>query len=199
MARKRRATEEHKAVYSGLEPPWPSAPRRNARYVIHCFNHLNGRRYIVNSYACYAIKKVVDQLLDGQEYERSPLNKHTICFGEIDIKSEQIDEILDHEYTVAEEAFELPAPYPNDIARFLHGVVATATSKTPVAAPKGPRQKIDRTGKTSIQDLCAEIGVEPRDARAALRKAKIEKPPGGWLFTPEQIDDIKKIIKGAKK
>lgn len=197
MARKRRAAEEHSPVYKGLEPPWPSAPRRNARYVIYCFNHLNGRRYIVNSYACYAIKKVVDMLMDGQEYERSPLNKHTICFGEIDIKSEQIDEILAYEYTAAEEAFELPVPYPNDIARFLHGVVAT--SKAPVAATKGPRQKVDRTGKTSIQDLCAEVGVEPRDARAALRKAKIEKPAGGWLFTGDQLDDIKKIIKGAKK
>ena len=196
MARKRPITETHSR---GLEPAWPAAPSRNPRFVLYCVNHENGKQYVVNSYACYAAKKIVDYILDGDEYEFSPLTHGTIGVREIDIRSDQMQEILDHKYTPEEEAWQLPTPYPENIMRFMTGKKKLDDTPSAPVKPAAPRQKIDRTGKTSIQELCDELKVEPRDARAALRKAKIEKPAGGWIFDADQLDKIRAIIKKAKK
>lgn len=37
-------------------------------------------------------------------------------------------------------------------------------------------------GGVSIQDLCKELGIEPRDARKALRKGNVQKPDCGWYW-----------------
>lgn len=197
MARKRRATEEHTAVHQGLEPAWSASPSRNPRFVLYCVNHENDKRYVVNSYGCYAIKKILDYMIDGQEVTRGG---NLLQFGEIDVRSDQLDDILKYEYTDEEEAWSLPSPYPEDINRFVRGcktVEEGEAPKAPVVSTK--KQKVDRTGKTSIQELCEELKIEPRDARAALRKAKIEKPAGGWLFCGDELDKIRAIINKGKK
>lgn len=199
MARKRQAAERHTPLHQGLEPAWPASPSRNPRFVLYCVNHENDKQYVVNSYACYAAKKIIDYMVDGRDTERSTLNANTLCFGDIDIRSDQLDEILAHKYTPLEEEWELPTPYPEDINRFLRGRKSIESSSEAPKAPVAKKQKVDRTGKITIQQLCEELKIEPRDARAALRKAKMQKPDGGWLFTSDQVDDIKKLIKGTKK
>jgi hypothetical protein len=203
MGRKKSRVESSEVV-SGLAPAFPASPTRPPKYVFYCNNHANGRLYVVNASALYAARKLYDRLtLDQDDVYASPLDKFTMCFGDVDIRCEQLAEVLAHKYTKEEEEWPLPSPYPNEIHLFLHGPTmgkaklesTTAPGKLVSAAPKA---KVDRTGKTSIQDLCAQLNIEPRDARAALRKAKVEKPSGGWLFAADQIEAIIKIIKGKK-
>jgi hypothetical protein len=146
-------------------------------------------------------------LVGDNEIEPSPLDPdRTMTFGDIDIKSEQMDEILAHVYTPAEEAYELPAPYPGDIQSFLTGgrmskalqgerTVVTKEGKVE-RAPKAP--KVDRSKFITVQSICEEIKMDPRDARAALRKAKIEKPAGGWLGDEAWAKTIRGLLMVAK-
>jgi hypothetical protein len=60
------------------------------------------------------------------------------------------------------------------------------------------REKKERTprpskeGMVTIQQICAELKIEPSDARAALRKGKFEKPGAGWSWKPDD-PELKKI------
>jgi hypothetical protein len=212
MARRKQRTETSTGdapKRSKLEPAWPSAPVRNPRYCLYCTNHESERQYIVNSYGLYAIRKIFDALTEGQELEPSPLDpERTVCFGDIDIKSDELKEIMAHKYSAEEEAWELPVPYPQEIERFLHGPrmskdlgeSTTVNEKGDVvrAPPKPKAPKIDRSKFITVQSLAEEIGIDPRDARAALRKAKVEKPEGGWLGDEEWAKGIRDVLKKAK-
>lgn len=55
------------------------------------------------------------------------------------------------------------------------------------AEPKTPKAK--RATGFSVQDIAKELGVLPRDARAALRAAKIAKPAGGWATDDKRVAD----------
>ena len=196
---------------SGLEEAWSASPRRPPRYVLYCNNHDSERQYVVNSYARYAIRKIFDALIGENEIEPSPLDPdHTMTFGDIDIRSEQMDEILAHVYTKEEEAWELMAPYPADIDHFLHGARMSKSFEQrnesgnvikPAREPKAPKpvkERIDRSAFITVQSLAEDIGIDPRDARAALRKAKIEKPAGGWLGDEAWAKGIRDVLKKAK-
>lgn len=208
--RKQRAknSESETVKASWLEHAWPSAPTRNPRYVLYCTNHENDRQYIVNSYGRYAIRKIFDALVGDNEIEPSPLDPdRTMTFGDIDIKSDQMDEILAHVYTPAEEAWELPIPYPGDIQAFLTGgrigrslgnEASSDAPKREKAPPKEKRPAIDRSKFITVQKICEDIKMDPREARAALRKAKIEKPIGGWLGDEKWAASITVILKKAQ-
>lgn len=216
MARRKQRTnkgtaEAHEAPRSGLKEPWGSSPSRPPQYVLYCVNHENDRQYVINARELYGIRKIFDAIVGNNEIEPSPLCEKTVVFGDIDIKSDQLKAILDHQYTKAEEAFELPAPYPADIERFLYGdrmnrelprtdeggnvVKPERVKKEPVER----KPKVDRTDKITVQQLAEEAGIDPRDARAALRKAKIAKPDGGWLGDEEWAKTIRPVLKAAAK
>jgi hypothetical protein len=191
---------------SGLEDAWSSSPTKPPRYVLYCYNHESERQYIVNSYGLYAIRKIFDALTEGQEIEPSPLDPdHTMTFGNIDIKSDQMQQILDHQYSKTEEEWQLPVPYPNDISAFLHGArmrtdVSDPDAPKPVKESRAPKEsKVDRSQFITVQQLAEEAKIDPRDARAALRKAKVEKPSGGWLGDEAWAKGIREILAKAAK
>lgn len=208
--RKSRVKEDEGKVvkHSGLEEPFSSAPTRNPRYCLYCTNHENERRYIVSTYALYAARKIFDAIVGDKEVEPSPLNHLTVGAGDVDIKSEQIDEILAHNYTAAEEAWELPHPFPGDIESFLtgrrissalQGETKTTVTKEGKVERAPAKPKVDRSQFITVQSLAEEIGIDPRDARAALRKAKVEKPEGGWLGDEAWAKGIRAVLVEAKK
>jgi hypothetical protein len=206
--RKQTRSKDEVKTSGALEPAWSSSPTRNPRYVLYCTNHENERQYVVNTYSLYAARKIFDALVGESEVEPSPLDPdRTMTFGDIDIKSDQMDDILAHVYTPDEEAWALPTPYPGDIEAFLTGrrMSKALAGEERTAAPKAervkaaPREKIDRTGKITVQQLAEEIGIDPRDARAALRKAGTVKPDGGWMGDEAWAKGIRTILQAAKK
>lgn len=70
----------------------------------------------------------------------------------------------------------------------------------PARDPKVPRQKVDKSGKVSANDIAEELGVEGRVVRGILRGMNLTKPAGGWLFEEALADDIRaKVKSGLKK
>lgn len=202
--RKQRTAEDTRATGAGLEQAWSSSPTRPPRYVLKCYNHETGKLYLVNSYALYAARKIFDAVVGAKNWTRTG-NK--VECHDIDIVSDEMEKIATYEYKPQEKAWDLPLPYPHDINQFLHGPRVTRerddegkAAPLPPPVPKEAKKKIDRSNKITVQEICDELKMLPRDARAILRKAKVEKPLGGWIGDSKWAADIKTIlIKGKKK
>jgi hypothetical protein len=213
--RKQRVNEDKGEVSkrSRLADPFPSSPTKPPRFVLYCNNHENERQYVVNAFSVYAARKLFDALVGENEVEPSPLDPdRTMTFGDIDIKSEQMDKILAHQYSKEEEEWELPQPYPGDIDAFLTGRRMSKRldgeegpkriakeGDNPQQVKREAKPKVDRSKFITVQSLAADIGIDPRDARAALRKARVEKPAGGWLGDETWAKGIRDILVKAKK
>lgn len=65
-------------------------------------------------------------------------------------------------------------------------------------AEKKPRASKD--GLTTLAEICTTLKIDPRDARAALRAAKIDKPDAGWAWAnAKAAPDIEAIVKKWRK
>lgn len=157
----------------------------------------------------YAAKTVLEYLIGDQEPRWTALNKFVTstgvevsCAVSEDRKAENELEIaLNYKRTKAEQAFVLPEKDRKSIDHMLRpypDVEKLTIGKAKVE--RASRNKPD--GKhITVAQICEELGIEPRDGRAALRKAKFEKPDHGWSFPigSNEAKNAKKIIeKGAK-
>lgn len=50
-------------------------------------------------------------------------------------------------------------------------------------------------GGIPLKKICAEVDIDPKDARRCLRAKKIEKPGGRWEWTKERAEEIKVILR----
>lgn len=157
----------------------------------------------------YAAKTYLEYVIGDKEPRWTALNKfitstgiEVSCSVPSDRKEENELEIaLSYKRTKAEEAFVLPdqdrkqielllRPYP-DVEKLTIG-----KAKIERAARSKPDGK-----HITVAQICEELGIQPRDGRAALRKAKFEKPDHGWQFPvgSSEAKAARKIIeKGAK-
>lgn len=157
----------------------------------------------------YAAKAYLDYVIGRNEPTWKAANKLITSTG-VEISCEpsenradenDLERAIDYKPTRAEMSFELPdkdkasvdrllRPYP-DVEKHTIG-----KAKVERASSKKPDGKYITVGQ-----LCEELHVKPRDARAALRKAKIEKPDHGWAFLAgsAELGHARKIIqRGAK-
>lgn len=71
------------------------------------------------------------------------------------------------------------------------------------AAQKRPASGKPRkggAGLVTLAELCLEARVNPSDVRGVLRKRKIEKPAGGWVYetSDPRIDVVREVIRVVK-
>lgn len=220
----RRSSDKNKGLdpvnnLTGLREPFPSSPTKPPKYAVygtypHDAEPGKSRLLVIPFLATYAAKHFVETLLQNGGFKwKSP----TIIVGDngVKVKSDQLEEIMEYEYVGAEASWELPArmvqqadmirrEYREDSERpdptgAEDEDAPERPSKKPKREPKPEKVKIDKSGLVSVGEIAEQMGIEARDARAALRKQKIEKPDGGWLWKPDKVDDIKKIIKAGLK
>lgn len=88
----------------------------------------------------------------------------------------------------------------NAALRFRVGPVADDPSpdEAPRRARPAPQPRASRDGLVPIADIAAELGIEPREARAALRGLKIEKPAAGWAFPAAEVAAVRERIRAAR-
>lgn len=169
-----------------LKPPFPANPSRRARYVIKF--HRNDKTLIESFSETYAAVKYLDAVIRDDKVKW--LNHSILRVRDVEVQCDQLEDILDHELSDLEDEWTLPEPHPNNIARFLNDKPAPKIERK---APPPPR------GEVTIAVICEQLEIEPRIARAILRKKKIPKPASGWSWSEEEADDIAKVImKGLK-
>lgn len=226
MARRKRDTNKGSQVVdkvSGLAPPFPAHPTRPTRFAVYCKQPASApagqsRTLIMTFYADYAAKKFIEEVLQGAAFKWLPANTKLgytipntlVTEDDVEIRiphNDDLERLIEHEYSPQEAEWELPEQIVKQVVVFKRAfsdaelVEAVAGERPPKAKrePKPEKPKIDRTGKVSVGEIAEQMGIDPRDARASLRKQKLEKPAGGWMWAQDQVDEIKAIIKKGLK
>lgn len=193
-----------------MEPAFPSSPTRNPRWGIKITGR-NQQLWHFAFYGTYAAQHFIQAILDTTEHKWASHEEIELRSPPLTITCEQpegLDIIMSHKLTAQEEAYTLPAPYPQQIAQLL-GRSYFAAGRPDAAQPESttgntakPRQRRSSSEKPAKPDgLIAldAITKDPKKARNILRAANFPKPASGkWLFTPAEAEAAKKVLARAK-
>lgn len=175
-----------------LKEAYPSSPTRLPMYGLRIVTAEGGFIYEV-FHAKYAAKKHLDLIINDRPVRW--LDNRTLRVDNLTITGEgkdDLEEIMEHEYTAQEQEWEIPEPHRSVCLR-LAGIAPSMTTPEPAE----PRQRTTRKptgGDDSIMaaHLAEELNIDPSKLRQQLRKLGIEKP---YAWSRATADDIKKKIK----
>lgn len=191
----------------GLPCPHPSSPSKWGKY---CLWISHPDRFLILTYAeAYYPKRMIDELISDKTWDWAKNKTEIFVEGGWVIKSDYLKELMDYKYKKNEEDCDLEKQDQQRIDRILYG---KAIPQPPISekakdhASKEYDKEVKRaekkkhverpTGLIALQDICEELKIDPRDARAILRKKKIDKPEHGrWEWSKDEVDKIKRILK----
>ncbi len=181
-----------------LKNHMPSSPMRPPVAVLH-FTGLV--RLISNWGALYAARRQLLDAIDGHSYKQVDPNT-IVTDDEVTIKSEQMNDLLEYEPTKEEAAWQLPDRDAAQLRRLRDAprppADAPQLTKSPVAHSDDALRahRASPAGFVSLATICADLQLDPREARAILRKT-MPKGEHGWNFSADQVDEVKKRLSAA--
>lgn len=122
----------------------------------------------------------------------------------IKVRATTLEEVVGYDYTADTRNLELPEDQVRRARQIMTAMPDPEEVREAIVANRAERQarkerpKIDREGKVTIGAIAEELGMEAREARAILRSLKLEKPPGGWLFDPAEVDAVKEKLTAGR-
>jgi hypothetical protein len=197
-----------------LSSPYGSCPGHPAKYVFYLSRHGDDdTQCMVVSFARrYSARRFLDVLLetDGVVWEEDgcTLRSETGVVVSTRWWPGRLRECYDHKYSLEELGWIMDPTHVGYARKFRYGPDLPRTLEEDAGAQQSSERRAKRTASTPrtsrdglvpIADVALALGIEPRDARACLRRLKIEKPSSGWAFTAEQAEDIKRRISEALK
>jgi len=205
MAKRRRRTVDGDEVAEGLPHPYPSSP---IRLPTHFIGITCGKRYHSETFAAaYAARAFVDHIIGDQKYKWL---SHTRIRTEenVIVDSPELEDIIEHELTPAEEAWQLSDQCKRQIfyvatgrrlrVRPFNDKKMYDSVAEPIKAIQQERiRRESPDGLVSIADICTRIGMDPSKARRALRASTqlAHQAKGRWAWPESEVDAIIKIIK----
>ena len=114
-----------------------------------------------------------------------------------------MEKVIEYELTSLEDQWQVPEPMSSNIRRFLSKPIlrpeetSSPIPSPPRSEPRAPRPSKD--GLVTIATIAQDIGLDPREARAALRALKIEKPDAGWAWPSDEAEKIKEQLRTYQK
>jgi hypothetical protein len=205
MAKRRRRTVDGDEVAEGLPHPYPSSP---IRLPTHFIGITCGKRYHSETFAAtYAARAFVDHVVGDQSYKWL---SHTRIRTEenVIVDSPELEDIIEHELTPAEEAWQLSDQCKRQIfyvatgrrlrIRPFNDKKMYDSVAEPIKAIQQERiRRESPDGLVSIADICARIGMDPSKARRALRASTqiAHQAKGRWAWPESEVSEIIKIIK----
>ena len=187
----------------GLPPAFPQA--LSTIHSNYGFYVKRGKRSsFFNFHSTYAAKKFLDYVIADLPFVWITTGRIEVD-DTIVIREEmagQLENAIEHEYTPNEARWEIPEPmrsyYAGAIGRALPVESAPAPVSPPVRErpkPTAPRPAKNTTGTlVTIADIAQELSIDAREARALLRKAKVDKPGSSWAWDAADAAAIKKKL-----
>ena len=193
-----------------LAHAFPSSPTRPPLYGIRIHGR-NQQTWHFTFSANYSARHFLNSILDTTDHKWVTHEEIEIFSPPLTITCEQpegLDKIMGHKLTAEEAAYTLPMPYPAQIAQML-GRSYFAAHEPAALSPDKPKQKPAKARqKRPLADSTAkpkhdaslisldQLTKDPKAARNILRKANYPKPTSGkWLFTAEEAEAVKKVLK----
>lgn len=197
-----------------LPDAFPSPPGRPGKYVLQLDweDDADGMLTEIHIWAtAYAALKFLELVLEEDDFEMVGKTQLRAESGII-VTCDLLTKVVEHDYTLAEQLWQMPEPHRTMARRFRYGgdvktrIAAVEQRAQGVSAEREAR-KARRTGGVKrakpagfvdIGIIAQELGMEGRECRAILR-AKIEKPAHGWAWKNDEVEGIKDIIRKGKK
>lgn len=208
----------------GLEEPFSSSPVRPPRFTLvmtrigddaGCFDPNGTRRlWTWAFYADYAARRALDFLISDRDTRW--IDDNTLIIGEkLKVTSSRLpaglSDILEHEFTTQERAWELPSDYyrigasmfvDREPEWFDKPVADDKPSRTKPTKPEKPAPT-PRPSKEGLVDLPAVIAqvsppIDAKEARGILRK-HATKPAEGWAWPKSEVAGIVALLKEKRK
>lgn len=204
-----------------LPEPFPSSPHRPPKITMH---FTRADKNIATHGFCqpYAARYFFDAIVQKDKFKWR--DDDTIIIPSLDnlvINCDKLEDVLDHKLGPKEREWELPEPYTSYAQSIRTGervLISPKRSHRADGEQKSPsfafaeagrdqrkrslrqsqqRARASRDGLTSLADICAELKLDPREARQTLRKSNTPKPDAGWAWPDKEIPGIKKLLKGG--
>lgn len=216
MPRRRdKVGEKLQPVEKGVSRPYPSSPSIPPKYCLH-FRYPHdapigeGRRMTQTFVGTYAAKKFIEEVIGSDDMKWPNLHTLVTSSGIMiycnppsnRMKENDLERVFNYSYTPQEEEWQLDSnalriiqvfkrPYSSEEMKMQAKPVSSRKSSAGVPKPYGDL--------VSVSDICAELGIKPRDGRSALRKSSFKKPAYGWQFErdSEELKAITTFLKGA--
>lgn len=213
MARRKRGThgiEEVVKERNGLPVYESSSPTRPPTHDIRI--ECQGRLLITNYCHVFAAKKAFEEAIGDEDYKWVD-HRTVVTDRGVKVQSNQLEEIVEYEYSKVEHEWDYPDEKKRAVRLVTHGKPSQEEreernkrlgidNSAPVKAPREKREskpRASREGLTSVADIAGELDIEASEARAILRKAKVEKPAAGWAGDEAWAKRIREILKKGKK
>lgn len=168
--------------------------------------------------ATYSAYHFLTRAINDRKYKW--LDDNTIQIKDQVITSPTLDIILEHNLTAKEKEWELPEPYTTYADLIAQKIKPSATlnpltkkpfgtnieadieferkymsgKKVEGAVTKRLPQRNTKVGYVALAQVCKDVGVDPHDARAFMRKKKM-KPEQGWQWLPADVPAITSLLK----
>jgi hypothetical protein len=198
---------------NGLDHPFPRSHTTPAKHVIYATRPGEVDRGMAILFSAdYAAAHFVATLIGSStfEWEETPTWQkmpQLLTSSNVRLRSDHLDQLVAYEFTETERQWSLPEGYSRMARSFRFVIIArpeTENDDEPEGnvdrpASKEPKVKIDRSAKVSIQAIAEELTMTPKEARTILRKLNVQKPEGGWLFDPTEINALKKKLLDNRK
>jgi len=206
MGRRRSAAEGHSRP--SISSPFTSFGGSQSIGGFWIRNLELGSRNFLNFAALYSAKKFLEKFREKREWKIEELgpddfevkccqaeagdyvtiieDKVVISWASGQYKMRDLDT---YKYKPLEAEWELPDPYPNHIKRMM------GEARSNEFKPVIKKERVSRDGLISIADICDELQIDPREARAHLRKLNEKKPDAGWAWDEKEAERVKKLLK----
>ncbi len=196
-------------------------PKNNRNMFGYYVQNLERDRFTYQHFATmYAAKHFILMMIDGDEFKWDVWQPNQSAIAQPMIRTERgltihghrLEDVMEHEFTAEEAAFVFPEPMLSSFTRFprlgkeappapdtsIEVVDAETGEVTKVKPPRAPKPekpaRPSKEGLITVQAIAEAMKIDPKHARAALRKAEVAKPEAGWAFPPKEAKAIAKTI-----
>lgn len=196
-------TLEQQLIDKGLPHPFPASPTRPPQYGFYVYRDNKFHSY-TNFSALYAASRYLNAIVQNSEIKWASDNEIEVFSDPpITIRGEgdyDLEKIVEHKDNKLEAQWELPTPYVQNALRtrmqpvplFREEVEQTIPKPKPTRKPA--RRKQPEGDMITIAQIADELGISPRDARKVLRSSKTPKPEGGWQWSADEAEKIRKLF-----
>lgn len=178
-----------------------------SQIVLYCYRTDASLRLITPTFEdAESARAFFDILSQGGEYVEEPCivpSQHQVLTTTgIRVRSDALQDVLNVEGALELDVrrmrqarqFLIDLPAPEDVKETIQEERAERRAARVAKKQRTQQVRQARADKATVADLVAGIEMDPKEARAILRKMGMVKPAEGWVFAHTEVANIRSLL-----